>query len=82
MKGNCEQSRLSHSFEALQLILFIIGNSYAISSALAIIWDKLFDNWPSKICGRHSLKKLKRNDLPKQLHFIGKVGNVHVVFEF
>ena len=34
MKCNCKQSRLSHSFEALQLILFVIGNSV-----------KGYDNW-------------------------------------
>ena len=82
MKDNCKQSRLSHRFEALQLVLFITGNSYTINSALTVILDKLYKNWPGKICGRPSLKKLKGNDLPKQLHFIEKVENVHVVFEF
>ena len=35
MKGNCKLSRLSHRFEVLQLVLFIIGNSYiAVPSQL------------------------------------------------
>ena len=30
------------------------------------IWDKVFNNGPSKICGRQSLKNLKGHDLLKQ----------------
>ena len=33
-----------------------------------IIWDKLFKNGPSKICGRQPLKNLKRYGLPKADH--------------
>ena len=30
-----------------------------------IIWDELFKNGPSKICGRQPLKNLKGQGLPK-----------------
>ena len=30
------------------------------------IWDKVFKNGPSKICGRQPLKNLKGYGLPKQ----------------
>ena len=30
------------------------------------IWDKVFKNNPSKICGKQSLKNLKRYGLPKK----------------
>ena len=33
-----------------------------------IIWDKVFKNGPSKICGRQPLKNFKRYDLPKADH--------------
>ena len=32
------------------------------------IWDKVFKNGTSKICGRQLLKNLKRYDLPKADH--------------
>ena len=31
-----------------------------------LTWDKVFQNGPSKICGRQPLKHLKRYGLPKQ----------------
>ena len=31
-----------------------------------VIWDKVFKNGPSKICGRQPLKNLKRHGLLKQ----------------
>ena len=34
------------------------------------VWEKVFKNWPSKICGRPSLKKLKRYGLLKQTIFL------------
>ena len=30
-----------------------------------IVWDKVFSNGPSKLCGRQPLKNLKSYDLPK-----------------
>ena len=46
------------------MVFGIVGNRISVSSHL--IWDKVFKDGPSRICGRQSLKNLKGYGVLKQ----------------
>ena len=43
----------------------ILLTVYIVKGSFKYIWDKVFKNRPSKICGRHPLKNLKGYGLLK-----------------
>ena len=51
-----------------QLLHWVLKSYFSVHNSLLrkFIWDKVFKNWPSKICGRQPLKNLKWYSLLRQ----------------
>ena len=68
--SNLQRSQKSTLFKTQSVAIpnSMVGNLYGSveGEGKIVIWDKVFKNGPSKICGRQPFKKLKGYGLLKQ----------------